>query len=52
MSPDQKIHPRFVFFGVLWAGSVTLLYLSTNAAYYEQKISVFGGFIIKLAGLD
>ena len=52
MSPDQKIHPVFALLGVLWAGSVTLFYLLTNADYYKEKISLFAGFFIKLAGLD
>ena len=52
MNPGEKAHPVIVLLGVLWAGCVTLLYLINNTGYYNEKISVFWGFIIKQIGMN
>jgi len=52
LNSNEKVHPVIVSLGILWAGCVTVFYLLNNTGYYNEKISVFWGFIIKQIGMN
>jgi len=52
LNSNEKTHPILISLAILWAGSVTFFYLFNNTGYYNEKISVFWGFIINQIGIN
>ncbi len=52
MPENKRLQNTIAALGVVWCATVASFYYINNAGYYREKISVFGGFILKLVGLS
>jgi len=52
MKAQQQKRLIWPLLGIAWCALVWLSYIAANTGYYAEKLSAFGGYILRLSGFS